>query len=147
MIAAIGDSAYTLAAAPLLPWPAIAGLAAAALLLLALGLWRRARGILWRGAAIAMLLAILVNPSLVEERHAPLHDVAVIIVDQSPSQSIGHRREATAKALAALTRRLKREHDLDVRIVRAGEAQPGRDDGTRLFAALSRALSDIPRKR
>ncbi len=51
MIAAIGGSAYTLASAPLLPWWAIAALAAAALLVLGLGLWRRARGILWRGAA------------------------------------------------------------------------------------------------
>jgi hypothetical protein len=147
MIAAIGNSAYTLAAAPLLPWPVIAGLAVAALLLLALGLWRRARGILWRGAALAMLLAILVNPSLVEEKRAPLRDVAVIVVDQSPSQSIGHRRAATAAAVAALTRRLKRMRDLDVRVVRAGEPRPGRNDGTRLFAALNRALSDIPRKR
>ncbi|HTT78399.1 MAG TPA: hypothetical protein VMF86_01855, partial [Stellaceae bacterium] len=147
MIAAIGDNAYTLAAAPLLPWSAIAGLAAAALLLLAFGLWRRARGTLWRGAALAMLLAILVNPSLVEEKRAPLHDVAVIVVDQSASQSIGHRRAATAAALAALTRRLRQERDLDVRVVRAGDTRPGSDDGTRLFAALNRALSDIPRKR
>ncbi|HTV88645.1 MAG TPA: hypothetical protein VME41_06470 [Stellaceae bacterium] len=147
MIAAFGDSAYMLATAPLLPWPVIAGLAAAAVLLLLLGLWRRARGIFWRGAAFAMLLAILVNPSLVEEKRAPLRDVAVIVVDQSPSQSIGHRRQATAKALTALTRRLKREPDLDVRIVRAGQPLPGRDDGTRLFSALNRALSDIPRKR
>ena len=147
MIAAIGNNAYTLAAAPLLPWPAIAGFAAAALLLLAFGLWRRGRGTLWRGAAFAMLLAILVNPSLVEEKRAPLRDVAVIVVDQSPSQSIGHRRQATAAALAALTRRLNQERDLDVRIVRAGEPRPGRNDGTRLFADLNRALSDIPRKR
>jgi uncharacterized membrane protein len=147
MIAAIGGSAYTLAASALLPWPAIVALALAALLLLAFGLWRRARGILWRGAAFAMLLAILVNPSLIEEKRSPLHDVAVIVVDDSPSQSIGHRREATAKALAALTRRLKEEPDLDVRVVHAGQSQPGRDDGTRLFGALNRALSDIPRRR
>ena len=38
MIAAIGGSAYTVAAAPLLPWWAIAALAGAALLVLALGL-------------------------------------------------------------------------------------------------------------
>jgi uncharacterized membrane protein len=147
MIAAIGGSAYTLAAAPLLPWPAIACVAALALALLALGLWRRARGIPWRGAAIAMLLGILVNPSLVEEQRSPLHDVAVIVVDESPSQSIGHRRAATAAALAALTRRLKEEPDLDVRIVPAGQPRPGGDDGTRLFAALNRVLADIPRKR
>ncbi len=148
MIAAIGGSAYMVATAPLVPWWAIAALAAAAFLVLGLGIWRRARGILWRGAAFAMLLAILVNPSLVEEKRSPLRDVAVVIVDESPSQAIGNRRQATEAALAALTERLGRERDLDVRIIRAGKPQPGSgDDGTRLFAALGRTMSDIPRQR
>src|SRR5579863_4936760 len=148
MIAAIGGSAYTIAAAPLLPWWAIAALAAAGLLVLGLGIWRRARGIAWRGAALAMLLAVIVNPSLVEEKHSPLRDVAVIVVDESPSQAIGDRRKATEDALAALTERLRREPDLDVRVVRAGQAQPGGGgDGTRLFTALNRTLSDIPQQR
>src|SRR5947208_2043670 len=72
MISLLGGSAYTLATAPLLPWWAIAALAAAGLVMLALGLWRRARGIFWRSAALAMLLLILVNPSLVEEKRSPL---------------------------------------------------------------------------
>ncbi len=147
MIVAIGGSAYALATAPLLPWWAIAVLAVAAVLVLALGVWRRARGIVWRGAALAMLLAILVNPSLVEQMRSPLRDVAVIVVDQSPSQQIGDRQHATQAALAALEKRLRQEHDLDVRVVRAGQPRPGRDDGTRLFAALNRTMADIPRKR
>src|SRR5689334_5840099 len=106
MIAAIGGSAYTLASAPLLPWWAIAALAAAALLLVGLGLWRRARGVGWRAVALAMLLAILINPSLVEEKRSPLRDVAVVVVDESPSQAIGQRREVSEQALAALTKRL-----------------------------------------
>jgi hypothetical protein len=148
MIVAIGGSAYTIAAAPLLAWSAIAALAAAGLLVLALGVWRRARGVAWRGAALAMLLAIIVNPSLIEEKHSPLRDVAVVVVDESPSQEIGDRRKATAEALAALRERLRREPDLDVRVVRAGETPPGSgNDGTRLFTALNRTLSDIPRQR
>jgi hypothetical protein len=148
MIAAIGGSAYTLAAAPLLPWSAIAVLGGGAVLVLALGVWRRARGIVWRGAALAMLLAILVNPSLVKEKRSPLRDVAVVVVDESPSQQIGNRQHATEAALAALTERLGHEPDLDVRVVRAGKPQPGGgDDGTRLFAALNRTMSDIPRQR
>jgi hypothetical protein len=145
---AIGGSAYTIAAAPLLPWWAIAALAGAALLILALGLWRRARGIWWRGAVALMLLAILVNPSLVQEKRSPLRDVAIVVVDESPSQQIGKRAEATETALKALSDRLARERDLDLRVVRAGKPQPGSgDDGTRLFTALSRAMSDIPRQR
>jgi hypothetical protein len=148
MIAAIGGSAYALATAPLLPWWAIAALAGAGVPVLALGLWRRARGTLWRALALAMLLAILVNPSLVAEKRSPLNDVAVVVVDQSPSQNIGRRQAQTAAALRALTQRLRQERDLDVRVVEAGRQRPGgRDDGTRLFAALNRALSDIPRQR
>ncbi|MBV9019012.1 MAG: hypothetical protein JO213_17085 [Alphaproteobacteria bacterium] len=148
MLAALNGSAYTLAAAPLVAWWAVAALAAAALLVLALGLWRRAGGVWWRAAAVLMLLAILVNPSLVEEKRSPLRDVAVVVVDESPSQQIGNRAQATEAALASLTERLGHERDLDVRVVRAGKTQPGAaDDGTRLFTALGRSMSDIPRQR
>ena len=148
MIAAFGGSAYTIAAAPLLPWWAIAALAGIAVLVLAIGAWRRARGLFWRFAALAMLLTILVNPSLVEEKRSPLRDVAVIVLDKSASQGIGERREASERALAALSERLGRERDLDVRVVRTGQNQPGSGgDGTRLFTALSRSLADVPRQR
>src|SRR6266852_113368 len=148
MIAALGGSAYALATAPFLPWWLIALLAGAAVLMLAPGIWRRARGIGWRGIAVAMLLAILVNPSLVEEKRSPLRDVAVVVVDESPSQQIGHRQEASEAALAALTERLRHERDLDLRVIRSGKPQPGSaDDGTKLFTALSRTMADIPRQR
>src|SRR5207302_2759046 len=119
-----------------------------AVLVLALGLWRRARGLWWRGLVAAMLLLILVNPSLVEEKRSPLRDVAVIIVDESPSQQIGDRTKETETALAALTDRLGRERDLDVRVIRTGKPQPGAgDDSTRLFTALNRTMSEIPKQR
>ena len=131
-------SAFTLAAAPLLPWLAIA--AARRTLhrcVLGFGILRRARGVPWRAIALAILLAALVNPSLVEEQRSPQRDVAIIVVDESPSQRIGDRQRATEAALAALSDRLARERDLDVRVVRAGKPQPGAgDDGTRLFTAL-----------
>src|SRR5205823_3859592 len=148
MIAALGGSAYALAAAPLLPWWMIALLGGAAVLMLAPGIWRRARGIAWRAAAAAMLLAILVNPSLVEEKRTPLRDVAVVVVDESPSQQIGQRQQASEAALAALTERLRHESDLELRVIRTGKPQPGSgDDGTKLFTALSHVMSDIPRQR
>src|SRR5207244_809824 len=118
-------NAYTIAAAPLLAWWVIAALAATAILVLAVGLWRRAGGVWWRTAAVAMLLAILINPSLVEEKRSPLRDVAVVLVDESPSQQIGDRSKATEAALAALTERLGHERDLDVRVIRTGKPQPG----------------------
>src|SRR5215469_9634624 len=113
MIAALGGSAYTIAVAPLLPWWMIAALAAAAIVVVALGLWRRAGGLFWRVAAIAMLFAILVNPSLVSEKRSPLRDVAIVVVDESPSQQIGDRMQRSEAALKSLTDHLGQEHDLD----------------------------------
>jgi hypothetical protein len=139
---------FTLAAAPLLPWLLLALLAIAGALCLGFGILRRAPGLGWRAIAIVVLLAALVNPSLIEEQRMPRRDVAIVIVDDSPSQSIGDRRQATETALAAVKKRLAREPDLDVRVIRAGAAQPGAgDEGTRLFAALDRAMSDVPRQR
>jgi hypothetical protein len=141
-------SAYTIAAAPLLPWPAIAALGGACVLILAFGVLRRARGLMWRVIAVVILLAALVNPSVIEEQRSPQRDTAIIIVDESPSQRIGHRQQATDEALSALSDRLGHERDLDVRVIRAGQPQPGAgDDGTRLFTALTRAMSDVPRQR
>jgi hypothetical protein len=141
-------SAYTVAVAPLIPWQAIAVLAGIAVLILALGAWRRARGLYWRGAAIAILLAILANPALVQEKRTPQRDVAIIVLDESPSQQIGGRAAASEAALATLQSRLAEDHDLDVRVVRAGKPQPGEgDDGTRLFAALNRELAEVPHQR
>ena len=93
-------SAYTIAFSPLIPWRAIAVLAAAAVLILALGGWWRARGLYWRGAAIAILLAILANPALVQEKRTPQRDVAIVVLDESPSQGIGDRAAASEAALA-----------------------------------------------
>ena len=99
MIAAFGGSAYTIAAAPLLPWWAIAALAGAAVLVLALGLGGARAACSGAALALAMLLAILVNPSLVEEKRAPLRDVAVIVVDEfaEPADRRAARRRPSGR--------------------------------------------------
>jgi hypothetical protein len=144
----VSESGIVLATAPMLSWSEIGFLAAAAAVVLSFGVWRRARGLAWRTIAIAILLVALVNPSLIVQQRTPQHDIAVIVVDQSPSQSIGDRMPATERALAVLRRRLARLPGLDVRVVRAGTPQPGgADEGTRLFAALNEAMSQVPRQR
>ena len=69
--------AFTLATAPLLPWTASALLAAVCALVLGFGLLRRAPGLAWRAIAFAILLAALVNPSVVEEQRSPQPDIAI----------------------------------------------------------------------
>ena len=143
-------TAYNLAFAPLLPWWAVIALAVLALPVLAFGLWRRARGVAWRMLAVAVLLLILADPSLVEEQRDPQRDVAVVVVDNSASQRIGERSAATEAALAHLQEKLAAQKDLDVRVVRAGKPDAGAapaDTGTQLFSALNRAIADVPRQR
>ncbi len=131
--------------APLLPWPLIAALAALATLLVGYGLLRRARGSWWRAAAAAVLVVALLNPSLVEEQRTPLEDVAVVLVDQSPSQRLEDREAQTAEALAALERELGDAPGIELRVVDA--ARGAGDDGTKLFGELGEALADVSRRR
>jgi len=141
---------YSLAAAPLLPWWLIFGFVALAGLALIFGAFRRARGTLWRLAAAVMLVLILLDPSLVEEQRQPQKDVAVVVVDDSPSMRIGQRRQYAEEALQAVTQRLASLKDLDVRVVHAGAPDantPMADTGTQLYTALSRTLADVPRQR
>jgi hypothetical protein len=137
---------YGIAFTPLVPalvlWIALAAIVViAALLLLS-----RARGAAVRVAALALILLALANPSFTREDREPLSSVAVVVIDKSPSQNFGTRDQETAKAKEALVDSLKKIRGLEVRVVEAGQAD-GETDGTRLFGALSSALSDVPVER
>jgi hypothetical protein len=75
-----------------------------------------------------------------------LSSVAAVVIDKSPSQNFGDRASETAKAQEALVDSLKKIAGLEVRVVEAGQAD-GETDGTKLFGALSSALSDVPTDR
>jgi hypothetical protein len=136
---------------PIVPILLLIALAAAAALLVAFGLFRRARGSVLRALAFTALLAALANPSWVQERREPLSDVAVIVADESASQRIEGRADETAVAVAELEQQLRRLPGTEVRVVRIADAvgtdAAAEDEGTRLFSALERALTDVPRRR
>ena len=143
------ENGFTLAFAPLVPLPVLIALGAVTAAALAFTLARRARGVGWRLLAAAALWLVLVNPSLVNEKREFRKDIGVVVVDESASQSIGNRKAQTEAALARLVDEAKQLPDLELRVVRAGgdaESFNG-DGGTRLFQALDRALSDVPRRR
>jgi hypothetical protein len=135
--------------APLIPWWMIAVLAAALLVVVGIGFWRRARGTLLRFATLGLGLLALINPTLVEEQREPLTDVAVIVADESPSQALGERKARTNAAVKALQDKLAQFPNMEVRVVGAGGANrsDATEDGTRLFGALERAIGDVPRER
>ncbi|MEI7607306.1 MAG: hypothetical protein WCJ64_07965, partial [Rhodospirillaceae bacterium] len=95
----------TLVLSPLLPWPLLGGLLAMAALAAGWGFYRRARGAGWRAAALAALCLGLVNPALIAERRQAVKDVAVIVLDQSPSQALGSRAPRAQQALTGLEER------------------------------------------
>jgi hypothetical protein len=134
---------YGIAFTPLVPslvlWLALAAIVVIAGLLLL----SRARGAMMRVSALALILLALANPSFTREDREPLSSVAAVVIDKSPSQNFGERTRETAQVKEALIDSLKKIAGLEVRIVEAGQAD-GETDGTRLFGALSSALSDVP---
>ena len=135
---------------PLLPWAVLIPLFVLAAAGVLVALIRRARGTAWRTLGLAALAVALLNPSLVQEDRQPIKDVAVLVVDESPSQNIGERRARTERALIDLQERLARFPDLEVRVVRTSGAEGGVGgaiEETRLFEVLDRAMADLPRRR
>ena len=132
-----------IAFAPSFPWPVLAALAAAILLIGGYALWRRARGAAWRIAAALVLLAALADPVLVEQERTPVDDVVAVVVDESRSQRIGDRAAETEAAVERLTERLGRVRGIETRVIRGGAD----GDGTALFDALDRGLANVPRGR
>ena len=95
---------------------------------------------------LALMVLALANPSFTREDREPLTSVAAVVIDRSPSQNFGERRQQTEATRAALADRLGRIQGLDVRFVEAGQAD-GETDGTRLFSALGTAFVDVPPER
>ena len=129
---------------PALPWWGLGLLAAVCALVLVPAIVRRARGVVWRALAFAVLLAWLAQPRLVRETRDTLPDIALLVVDESRSMQVGDRAALRDAARSALQQQAARMPDLELRTVVVPEA--GRD-GTALFAAANRALADIPRAR
>jgi len=131
--------------APLVPLWLIAVVGGVGLALIGVALFRGGRGWSLRTLALAILVAALANPRIASEDVEHQRDLAIIVVDDSASQSVGDRRAAVEAARASIADVLARFEALDVEVVRV--ADEGRGDGTRLFAALEAALADEPASR
>ncbi|MDB5595843.1 MAG: hypothetical protein JWM36_2804 [Hyphomicrobiales bacterium] len=137
---------FSLSFAPLLPTWMLIALAVAGVIVVALGLLARRRGTVLRGLGLALVLAALADPSLVREDRQPLKDVVAVVLDRSASQTIGQRKAQTDKARAEIEKSLAGLDNVEARFVDGGGVDSG-NDGTRLFASLNAALSDVPPER
>ena len=139
-------NSWSIAFSPAWPLPLLAGLAALALGVVGLTLWRRPRAAAWRALAAALLLLGLLDPSLQREDRRPLKNVVAVVIDRSGSNRLGARERQTTEARAELEKRLGALDNVEAHFV-----ETPRDDadnqGTQLFAALRSALSDTPPER
>ena len=129
---------------PALPMWVLAALGGLCLLVLAIAIVRRARGVVWRGLAYAALLFWLSGPTLVQQTRATLPDIGLLVIDESASMAVGDRAALAIKARQTIEASAKALADFELRVVTVPEAG---DSGTKLFAAIDRALADIPRAR
>jgi hypothetical protein len=139
-------STWSIALSPLIPWPAIYGLAGAAFAVSAALAWQNVRGAWLRALSMALLLLALCDPNLVQENRRPLKDIVAIVVDRSESQDIGERPQQTDKARDELETSLKALGNVEVRTIETSRDE-SETEGTKLFAALRGVLSDAPAER
>lgn len=130
---------------PLVPWPVLWGLAAFAVVLLALAVWRGLSGWWLRGLTALAVLAAIANPSLQEEERAPLSDILLVVVDESASQGLADREAQIAEAIAGIEAEVAGRENTELRIRRFADG--AEDAGSLAMTALAELLSEEPRAR
>ncbi|HWT96567.1 MAG TPA: hypothetical protein VN229_03100, partial [Terriglobales bacterium] len=139
--------AYSITTSPLLPWSIIIGLGVVLLALAVYGLVRRAHGSILRLLLGVVAIGLLTNPAMIEEQRQYEKDVALVLVDRSPSQSLEHRQQDADQAVAAIRKQAASLPALDLRVVESTGGTDPADKGTELVEAMHRALADLPPRR
>lgn len=132
---------------PLVPAAILLALAAITIVAIMLAAWRGLPGWPWRSLAAAVVLTALANPALREEDREPLADIALVIVDESASQSIDIRPQQIAAARAGLEARLGALEGIETRWTTLRDAPAESDAGTLLMGALAEAMAGVARDR
>lgn len=135
---------WTVDFAPLIPETLLWLMIAIAVVLIAVLLARRSRGAILRALALAALLGALANPALRQEERESLDNIAIVVMDESASQSLEQRTEATKFIRQRLETQLKKIPKLKVKWVTGGRPTAGTRRGTTLFEDLNTALKDTP---
>lgn len=127
---------------PWLPQWALIAICITGFAVAAVSLLRNWKSGIPRALAVIAVILLIANPLRREAETTPLDDVALILVDESASQSLDGRSGVTAEAVAQLQSRIENIGDVETVVSTfSGE------DETRTVAALGQALADIPRRR
>ncbi len=133
---------WSITFAPLVPNLVLIALAAVAIGLVIALLVRRSRGALLRLAALAALIGALLNPILKEEQRESLDNVAIVVLDESPSQKLSDRTKQLEAIRSDIEAKFAKIPNLKIKWVNGGVPGEQTAPGTNLFADLNAALSD-----
>ena len=137
-------SSWSIDFSPMVPGPMFWAGAALAVVLVVLLLVRRSRGALLRALSLAALLLALSNPTLRQEERESLANIAIVVLDESTSQTIAGRPEQTAAIRRELETKLAALGNLQVRWVASSKPTGESASGTNLFTDLNSALANTP---
>jgi hypothetical protein len=137
---------FTLQFQPFVNWPLWWIALVAGAVIVAYHFYVGRRGAVLRLAALALLMAALANPVINHDERERLKDIAVVVVDRSPSQGVSNRPKQTDAALMEVKRRIA-ELGQELRVVDVRASASEEQPGTRLFTALDQARADIPPER
>lgn len=129
---------------PMLPGPFFWAAGALALLLVVLLASRRSRGAPLRALALGAMMLALANPTLREEERENLGNIAIVVMDESTSQTLAARPEQARAIRAELETKLGKIPGLQVKWVSSSRSDREGGSGTNLFADLNKALANTP---
>jgi hypothetical protein len=129
---------------PMIPGPLFWTGICIAIVLLTFLFLRRSRGATLRALALAALILALANPTLRQEEREGLANIAIVVIDESLSQTIADRPEQTAAIRRELEGKLAAIPNLQVRWISSSKPTSDGVSGTNLFTDLNRALANTP---
>ena len=130
---------WTIDFSPLVPGPLFWAAALLALILVGLLIVQRSRGAMLRALSLSTLLLALANPSLRQDERETLANIAIVVIDESLSQTLADRPEQTAAIRRELEAKLATIPNLRVRWVSSSKPTGEHPAGTNLFANLDSA--------
>jgi hypothetical protein len=128
---------------PMVPIPLFLAGAVLAAVLVGLLLFRRSPGAPLRALALGLVVTALANPTLKEEERENLGNVAIVVLDESTSQTLAGRPQQMEEIRRDLEAKLGKIPGLEVKWVRAARPDDSRG-GTNLFTDLNQALATTP---
>lgn len=123
-------------------WIVLSSALALALVMVALRI-----GSIWRVVAVCAIALLILNPVRVTQTRKAEPNIALVVVDDSPSQLLGNRKAQTDEALKALETKAAAIPNLKLHVVRLSDTVRPPVKETTLWSVMAQQLTSIPAHR